>query len=148
MSRWGGTSAPRRNVGVGGLAVRWAQSRGEWPGSRRTFLEGGRVEGWRVEVERREAGAREREESGGGARRVDAVEGGGAWRVEEGAPRGVGSGGGGGGGMVVFVSGLRLAVEVGFGRGGGGIVGFCGGGAGGGDVLGGFDFASDVESVA
>lgn len=150
----GGTSAPRRYVGVGGLAVRCAQSRGEWPGSRRTFLEG-RVEGLRVEVERREedgvvvvavGGAREREEGGGGARRVDAVEGGGARRVEEGAPRGVG--GGGGGGMVVLVSGLRFAVEVGFGRRGGGIVGFCGCGCGGGDVLGGFDFSSDVKSVA
>lgn len=70
--RLGGTSAPRRKVGVGGLAVRCAQSRGEWPGSRRTFFEG-RVEGERVEVE----GARDVgegfEEFEGEARRVDAA---------------------------------------------------------------------------
>lgn len=128
---------------MGGWAVRWAQSRGEWPGCRRTFLEG-RVEGWRVEVERRKGGGRVREEgcgAGAGARRVDAVEGGGAQGVKEGARSGVG-----GGGVVVFGSRLRFAVEVGFGRGGGGIMGVCS--CVGGDVLGGFDFASDVVSVA
>ena len=73
----GGTSLPRRKVGVGGLAVRCAQSRGEWPGSRRTFLEG-RLDGERVEVvgarEVVVGGARERE---GEPRRIDAVDGGG-----------------------------------------------------------------------
>lgn len=118
----GGTSAPRRNVGVGGLAIRCAQSRGEWPGSRRTFLEG-RVEGERVEVEREEfGGARERE---GGARRVEAVEGGGRRVVESvGGARRVGAGFVGGGMRVV--SGFRFA--FGFGRVGGGIVEFGGGG--------------------
>lgn len=71
-----GTSSPRKNVGAGGFAVRCAQSRGEWPGSRRTFLDG-RLEGARVEIE----GAREAleglRELVGGARRVDAAEGGG-----------------------------------------------------------------------
>ncbi len=117
-----GTSAPRRNVGVGGLAVRCAQSRGEWPGSRRTFFEG-RLEGERVEVEREEVGgARERE---GGARRVEAVEGGGR-RVAEsvGGARRVDAGFGGGG--MREGSGFRFAFESG--RGGGGIVEFGGGG--------------------
>lgn len=72
---------PRRKLGAGGFAVRYAQSRGEWPGSRRTFLEG-REEGARVDAEgaRLEVGgARERD---GGARRVDAEEGGGRRVVE------------------------------------------------------------------
>lgn len=59
----------------GGLLVRCAQSRGEWPGSSWTFLEG-RAEGARVEVE----GARREDVAGfrpGGARRVEAVDGGG-----------------------------------------------------------------------
>lgn len=133
----GGTSAPRRNVGVGGLAVRCAQSRGEWPGSRRTFLEG-RVEGERVDVEREEfGGARERE---GGARRVDAVEGGGRRVVERvGGGRRVEAGVGGGG--MRAVSGFRFALELG--RGGGGIAEPGGGG----DMpkkIEGFDFVSDV----
>lgn len=136
-----GTSAPRRKVGVGGLAVRCAQSRGEWPGSRRTFLEG-RVEGERVEVDKdEEGGARERE---GGARRVEAVEGvvrrvvervGGARRVDLGV---------GGGGMSEG-SGFRSA--FGFGRGGGGMLGTSRGG----DMLkpiGGFDSVPDVVFVA
>lgn len=132
----GGTSAPRRNVGVGGLAVRCAQSRGEWPGSRRTFLEG-RAEGERVEVDREEVGgARERE---GGARRVEAVEGGGRRVVESvGGARGVGAGIGGGG--MREGSGFRLA--FGLGRGGGGIMED---GGGGGDVPrrdDGFDFVA------
>lgn len=116
----GGTSAPRRNVEVGGLAVRWAQSRGEWPGSRRTFLEG-RVDGERVEVEREEVGgARERE---GGARRVAAVDGGG--RRVGGARRvGVGVGGAGLG----LGSGFRFAFGLGRGGGGGGIMDFDEGG--------------------
>lgn len=111
----GGTSAPRRNVGVGGLVVRWAQSRGEWPGSRRTFLEG-RVDGERVEVEREEVdGARDRER---GARREEAIEGGGRRVVERvGAARRVEERFGGGGMRVV--SGFRFAFELG--RGGGGI---------------------------
>lgn len=46
----GGRDAPRRKVGVGGWAARCAQSRGEWPGVRRTFLEG-REEGERVDVD-------------------------------------------------------------------------------------------------
>lgn len=79
--RFNGTSAPRRKVGVGGLAVRWAQSRGEWPGSRMTFLEG-RFEGASVDIE----GPREEEkglrELDGGARRVVAAEGGGRSAVE------------------------------------------------------------------
>ena len=56
--------------------MRWAQSRGEWPGSRMTFLEG-RAEGDRVDVE----GAREDvagfERPDGGPRKVEAAEGGG-----------------------------------------------------------------------
>lgn len=79
---WAGTSFPRRNVGVGGLWVRWAQSRGEWPGSRITFLDG-RDDGARVEVVgARDAvvGARERN---GGPRRVEAAEEGG-WRAVDG----------------------------------------------------------------
>ena len=59
----------------GGLLTRCAQSRGEWPGARRTFFEG-REEGGREEV----VGARERE---GGTRREEAAEGGGR-RVEDG----------------------------------------------------------------
>ena len=77
----GGTSFPRRNVGVGGLCVRWAQSRGEWPGSRITFLDG-RDDGARVEV----VGARDvvvgAGERDGGPRRVDAAEGGGRRGVD------------------------------------------------------------------
>ncbi len=115
----GGTSAPRRKVGVGGCAVRWAQSRGEWPGERRTFLDW-REEGDRVEVERE----REREEVGvGGARRVEAVEGGGR--------------------RVVGSAGFRFAVAVG--RGGGGIVGF---GEGCGDVGDGFGFGFGREGAS
>ena len=78
---WGGTSFPRRNVVVGGLWIRWAQSRGEWPGSRITFLDG-RDDGARVEVVGARdvvVGARERE---GGPRRVDAAEGGGRRGVD------------------------------------------------------------------
>ena len=77
----GGTSFPRRNVGVGGLWVRWAQSRGEWPGSRITFLDE-RDDGARVEVVgARDAvvGARERD---GEPRRVDAAEGSGRRGVD------------------------------------------------------------------
>ena len=69
----GGTSFPRRKVGLGGLWVKWAQSSGEWPGSRITFLDG-RDNGARVEVVGARdvvVGARERE---GGPRRVDAAE--------------------------------------------------------------------------
>ena len=54
-----------------------AQSSGEWPGSRRTFLEG-RVEGGRVEVD----GERSEDVEGvrpGGTRKMEAAEGGG-WR--------------------------------------------------------------------
>ncbi len=110
---------------MGGWAVRWAQSRGEWPGERRTFLEG-RREGDKVEVER-DGGARERE-GGGGARRVEAVEGGGR--------------------RVVGSAGFRFAVAVG--RGGGGIVGFGGGCGGvGGRVEGfGVGFGREGASVA
>ena len=77
----GGTSFPRRNVGLGGLWVKCAQSRGEWPGSRMTFLDG-RDDGARVEVVGARdvvVGARERE---GGLRRVDAAEGGGRRAVD------------------------------------------------------------------
>ena len=77
----GGTSFPRRNVGLGGLWVRWAQSRGEWPGSRINFLDG-RDDGARVEVVGARdvlVGARERE---GGPRRVDAAEGDGRRAVD------------------------------------------------------------------
>ena len=58
-----------------------AQSRGEWPGLRRTFLEGREVggsvdiEGWRVDCE--DGGVEL-----GGVRRVDAAEGGGRRVVE------------------------------------------------------------------
>ncbi len=93
---------------MGGLAVRCAQSRGEWPGSRRTFREG-RAEGARVDVE----GAREevdgfRDEEGG-ARSVEAADGGGRRLVE-----------GFGGTLNVGL------VMVGFGCGGGAIgLGVC-----------------------
>ena len=60
---------------MGGAATRAAQSRGEWPGARRTFLEG-REEAGREE----DVGAREEV---GGLRRRDAAEGGGR-RVEDG----------------------------------------------------------------
>ncbi len=77
----GGTSFPRRNVGLGGLWVKWAQSSGEWPGSRITFLDG-RDNGARVEV----VGARdvvvEVREREGGPRKVDAAEGGGRRAVD------------------------------------------------------------------
>ena len=56
--------------------IRCAQSRGEWPGARRTFLEG-RDEGERVDEEAgigKEGRARDRE---GGARRDEATDGGG-----------------------------------------------------------------------
>ena len=76
----------------GGLLTRCAQSSGEWPGARRTFLEG-REDGGREDA----VGASERD---GGARRVEAAEGGGA-RVDDG------------------LGGARLA--VGGGRDGGGI---------------------------
>ena len=121
--RLGGTSAPRRNVGFGGWAIRWAQSRGEWPGSRRTFLEG-REGGDRVDVEgAREdvGGARERE---GGPRRVDAAEGGGRRAVEGfGGARAVGLLGSGleGGGMSELGAGAAFRFTFGLGRAGGGI---------------------------
>ena len=44
----GGTPAPLKKVDVGGWEVSCAQSRGEWPGGRITFLEG-RADGARVE---------------------------------------------------------------------------------------------------
>lgn len=122
--RFWGTSAPRRKVGVGGLAVRWAQSRGEWLGSRRTFFEG-REPGARVEVE----GARDVRGGlrvfGVGARRVEAAEGGGRRAVEglggflNGEVVGVGRDGGGMSGGA-GLSGFRLALVVG--GGGGGII--------------------------
>lgn len=77
----GGTSFPRRNVELGGFWVKWAQSSGEWPGSRITFLDG-RDNGARVEVVGARdvvVGARERE---GGPRKVDAAEGGGRRAVD------------------------------------------------------------------
>lgn len=76
-----GTSAPRRKVGWGGLAIRCAQSRGEWPGSRRTFLEG-RADGAWVDID----GARDIVDAfgelNGGPRNVEAGEGGGRSAVE------------------------------------------------------------------
>ena len=60
---------------VAGLLTRFAQSSGEWPGSRRTFLEGRLAEG-RVElVGAREEGAMDERDNG--VRRVGAAEGGG-----------------------------------------------------------------------
>lgn len=110
--RLGATEAPRRNVEEGGLWTRCAQSRGEWPGARRTFFEG-REEGGRLEV----VGARERE---GGTRREEAAEGGGR-RVEDGlgGARFVVGGGRDGGGMRLGDedAGLRGAVDVGCGGG-------------------------------
>lgn len=129
--RFGGTSFPRRKVLVGGLAIRCAQSRGEWPGSRRNFFEG-REEGARVDVEGARVdmgGARERE---GGVRRVAAVEGGGR-RVVEGfggvlKVGGVGVGRKGGGIRAGGDgSGFRLALSLG--RGGGSIADISGCGA-------------------
>ena len=90
-------SAPRRNVGVGGFAVRAAQSSGDRPGASRTFLDG-RADGASVDVD----GARDvlfpRGAWPGGTRREDAEEGG--WRKEVGSLGGardldVGRGGGG-----------------------------------------------------
>lgn len=108
---------------MGGLAVRCAQSRGEWPGSRRTFFEG-REEGARVDVEGKSVevgGARERE---GGARRVEAVEGGGR-RVLEGLGGILETGGESGGIRDVGASSVFLfAFWVG--RAGGGIAGAVG----------------------
>ena len=108
---------PRRKLGVGGWDSRCAQSRGEWPGSRRTFF-GRRALGARVEVEgaREDGGARERE---GGARRVEAVEGGGRMGVEGlGGARPVVlfEGGRGGGGMRVVDGGLVVRFPFGVGR--------------------------------
>lgn len=80
---WGGTEAPRRNVGVGGLLVRCAQSRGEWPGERRTFREGfaeefgERVEDVSCEVEEVLGVVRLFVGPRVGPRSVDAAEGGG-----------------------------------------------------------------------
>lgn len=104
--RLGGTAAPRRKVAEGGLLTRCAQSRGEWPGARRTFFEG-REEGGREDV----VGARERE---GGTRREEAAEGGGR-RVED----GLGGGGRDGGSMRLGDedAGFRGAVDVGCGGG-------------------------------
>lgn len=146
-----GREAPRRKVGLGGWLVRWAQSRGEWPGSSKTFLEG-REGGGRVDVERlvgvgarleREEGGRrsrvEGEGDGGGCSRVSVgeVDCGAGFRrrgcVEEGRDReSVGGGGGGGGGIRVFgletvvrgLEGFRFALAEGrtaAGGGGGGI---------------------------
>ena len=98
--RFGGTSSPRRKVGVGGFAVRWAQSRGEWPGSRSTFLEA-LFAGGSVDIE----GAREvldgLSEADGGARSEEADDGGGR-RLVDGfggifSDEDFGTGGGGGG---------------------------------------------------
>lgn len=64
---------------MGGCRVRLAQSRGEWPGSRSTFLEG-RFEGARVDVEADEAseeGERAAGDREGGTRRLAAADGGG-----------------------------------------------------------------------
>ena len=126
---------------MGGLAVRCAQSRGEWPGSRRTFLEG-RVEGARVEAEREELGGAR--EADGGTRRAAAVEGGGR-RVEErvGGTRRVDAGVGGGG--MRALSSFRFA--FGFSRGGGGILALSGGG-GGGDMSGRDEGSAFVSAVA
>ena len=105
----GGTSLPRKKLGVGGLAVRCAQSSGEWPGSRRTFREG-RAVGARVDEEgaREElGGARGRE---GGARRVDAADGGGRRAVEglDGGLKVDGALGRGGGGIREEADGVGL----------------------------------------
>lgn len=91
-----------------GDLVRRAQSRGEWPGARRTFLDLRWEGGW-VDV----VGARE--VVVGRARVVDAADGRGGGRSEEvgdgdGGARRVGFGGGrGGGGMEVGV-GWRVLV--------------------------------------
>lgn len=116
--RCAGREDPRKKVGVGGCERRWAQSRGEWAGARRTFLEG-RVEAGRVEVvgERVErGGARRVEAEEGGGRRVEVVVGMGRRFVEFGLR--VGSGGGGIC-EVLVACGFRIEVVVG--RGGGGI---------------------------
>lgn len=70
---WAGTEEPRRKVGVGGQATRAAQSRGEWPGARRTFFEGREEAGREEDVGAREevGGLRRREAAEGGGRRVD-----------------------------------------------------------------------------
>ena len=75
----GGTLAPRRNVSFGGWAVRWAQSSGLWPGERRTLREGvlemAVLPGERDEQNGEDFGGAREED--GGARRVEAVDGGG-----------------------------------------------------------------------
>lgn len=90
--RFGGTSTPRRNVEEGGLVVRCAQSSGECPGSRSTFREG-RDEGARVEVDgadrefvwdARPGGARSVDADDGGGRRVVILDGIGGTRANAG----------------------------------------------------------------
>ena len=75
--RCGGIEAPRRKVGLGGLVVSWAQSRGEWPGERRIFLEGrgGRaLVVWGVRrVDAWEGGERRELRWGGKGERVEEV---------------------------------------------------------------------------
>lgn len=122
--REGGREAPRRKVGVGGFLVKRAQSRGEWPGSSKTFLEGRRGVG-RVEVERRGGwdlvvGVGRVVEVGrdkGGWRRVvggrvdEEGVGGGFRRVcaEAGGDRDDDDDGRGGGGIRVLVSGATVS---------------------------------------
>ncbi len=111
--RCGGRCAPRSVEAEDGDLVRRAQSRGEWPGDRMTFLLLRDPGGW-VEVE----GAREAFPFGDkefdGARSVDAADGGnGARRAEAGNDAGgggrhkAGFGAGRGGGSMEVCVGCR-----------------------------------------
>ena len=96
---------------MGGCLVRCAQSRGECPGSRITFLEG-RWEDGRVEVVGEgEGGARREDAADGGGRRDDEPPVGRGRRDDDvmgGTPRPVGRGFGvEGGGMRLFALGRR-----------------------------------------
>ena len=106
--RCGGTFTPRRFEDEAGDLVRRAQSRGEWPGERMTFLLLRDEGGWVDVVGARELFGADLED---GARRVDAAEGGGARSLEAGEGEGgvargnEGFGGGRGGGGIEVAEG-------------------------------------------
>lgn len=60
---------------MGGCRVRYAQSSGEWPGSRRTFLDE-RLEGARVDVDRGREEVEGASDRDGGVWRLEAAGGG------------------------------------------------------------------------
>ena len=154
--RWGGMSAPRRKVEVGGLDVNAAQSSGEWPGGRITLREG-LWEGGSVDIDALvEVGRFDVRE--GGRRRVDAAEGGGANPPPDGDNLGRGLNEEGwtvGGGIRELGVGCRsgwvergggIAETVGFGNGDGNSEGFWSGS----ETVGNFGisvFSSPISSV-